>query len=1333
MSEQTITNPPFNDIDSRREHLIQCFEEAWAQGRRPHIDDYLPADDEERMAALVELVHVDLELTLKAGKATRVESYLTNYPELADQPAVVLDLIAAEWELRRRTDPDLTADEYLRRFPRYQDELENCLQDPVLLDNGATGHLPQVTTVLEPSPESAPAVDSAEMPTGVYSNGPAEREGTAAPGVTTRGEQPDMLTPPPPPGQTPAGRPSVASATAPDVPRVPGYEILGELGRGGMGVVYKALQVKLKRLVALKMILAGEHAGAHQVARFRTEAQAVARLQHPNIVQIYEIGEERGLAYLALEFVDGGSLSGKLARKPLPTGDAAGLLEILARTVHFAHQQGIVHRDLKPANVLLASPRDASSAQEPVSTRSGGWSGSRPPLDPALLNPKITDFGLAKQLDEAGATVSGAVLGTPSYMAPEQASGKSKHITPLADVYALGAMLYEFLTGRPPFNAATPLETIMQVMHDEPVPPSRFQPNLPRDLETICLKCLEKEPRKRYASAQDLADDLRRFLSGEGILARPISPVRRAGRWVIRHKALSAAVAGLALAVVGGLAAYGIDAEKKHQELKFQAEQARQEAEQKQRIAEVQTSQGNVLAKVQALAASDKPDDLGRASSALEAVSARINSERTLVSLQQEAQQLQRQIQDKRDAWRATNDFLRLRDDALFLHATLATGDGSRSNRRATGEKSRQALQSIGVVVGSPVPPVLTDAFTADNREKILASCYELVLILAELEPKQARDILEWGEMNLAGLAPQASQPNEQPRWPPRAYYERLARYLDRAGAARARQEAAKRTPTALDHYLDGNARYQADDLPGAIEAFQSALARDPDHFWASYFLSVCYLWVDRPDLAKSGLGVCLSQRKDFVWVYLMRGYAESLLGEYPAAETDFDTAYKRLEKKDEAADAANEEARTAAMYALLNNRAVMRIGRGHFVEGMADLDLAAKLSPEQYKAYVSKAKAYQRAAEFQESAQRQLATLLFGSGQCVLEPLFAGQRRRTMGQAVAEFDEAVKIGKRLVDAGELDKTLLPKLYRNRALLYVERGDRAAAVADFDRAIQVDPPGSLALAKSYASKGRLLQLDRKPGEALTAFDAAIATRSEYAEPYRWRAEVLLQEGKPDSYQRVVHSLDAYLAQGGVGDAAVYQMRGEAHMRLVRFGVEHQTAAVNDFTQALLFDRKNASLYRDRANAYLAGGAYTSAEADFSEALRRRPDDVEAYLGRGTARARLGRSEDAVADAEEAVRRADRPSRYQLHRAARICGQAVTTLETQTTPRERASYETSRRYQERAVELLRQALDTLPRAEQASYWWDEIVLDPALRSLHRSTDYQHLAERFPRSR
>jgi serine/threonine-protein kinase len=337
------------------------------------------------------------------------------------------------------------------------------------------------------------------------------------------------------PGDVPPFSPAREGAKLPDIP---GYELVEVIGAGGMGVVFRARHVKLNRIVAIKMLLAGGYAGPRELERFTRETESIAALCHPNIVQVFDAGECDGRPYLTMEFMGGGSLSQALRGTPLPAKEAAESTDVLARAVHFAHENWIIHRDLKPGNVLLSS-------------------------DGTL---KIADFGLAGRLGASeGATVTldGARLGTPSYMAPEQALGQvgtPGSRCPGADIYGLGAILYEMLTGRPPFRGETAAETQRQVIHDEPVRPSLLNPRTPRDLETICLKCLQKSPEQRYASALELAEDLDRFVKGEPIKARPVSPVERAVRWVRRRPAPAALIltvsALLVLAAALGVGAW---------------------------------------------------------------------------------------------------------------------------------------------------------------------------------------------------------------------------------------------------------------------------------------------------------------------------------------------------------------------------------------------------------------------------------------------------------------------------------------------------------------------------------------------------------------------------------------------------------------------------------------------------------------------------------------------------------------------------------------------------------------------------------------------------------
>jgi tetratricopeptide (TPR) repeat protein len=471
----------------------------------------LPADMAGIVAAcgalplpqLVEALRSDQARRWRAGGRLWAEGYLDAFPALAGSAEDALVLIWGEVLLRLELGEAPQPAEYRARFPQHADALAALFDLQRQMD-----------------PQAAPTLVTGE----------------------------------------PSGE------TRPTWPAAPGYEIVSELGRGGMGVVFKARQASLNRVVALKVLLAGPYAGPEAHARFRSEAEAVARLRHPNIVQIHEIGDHAGRPYLVLEYVEGGSLDARLDGTPQNPRAAAALAETLARAVHAAHQQGVVHRDLKPANVLL----QIADCRLPIDQERSAICN----LQSAI--PKITDFGLAKQMDAAhGRTPTDAILGTPSYMAPEQASGKMRSVGPAADVYALGAILYEMLTGRPPFRGETPLDTLQQVVTDDPVPPRVLQPKVPADLETICLKCLHKEPAKRYASAGALADDMRRFLAGEPIRARPVGPAGRLWCWCRRKPALAGVTGALVLVAFGAVA--GLTA------LWLRAEHHRQVAEIRQR------------------------------------------------------------------------------------------------------------------------------------------------------------------------------------------------------------------------------------------------------------------------------------------------------------------------------------------------------------------------------------------------------------------------------------------------------------------------------------------------------------------------------------------------------------------------------------------------------------------------------------------------------------------------------------------------------------------------------------------------------------------------------
>jgi serine/threonine protein kinase len=483
------------------ERIVAEFEENWQSARVPRIEDFLPAADLDiavsRYEVLEELIKVDMEYRWRRvnGRSTAIlgdalshpllENYVRRFAELNGIESVSDELIAEEYRVRRRWGDNPDRRDYETRFPHRGKSLANQLQ---LIE-------------AEVGPE---ATWKSDTPRSAVSDHPRSSV-SGTPGLKDRAEL------------------------------IGDYEILEELGRGGMGVVYRARQRSLDRVVALKMILAPVRVGEEDRSRFRREAEAAARLQHPNIVQIHEIGEQEGHPFFSLEFVEAGSLAKLLAGIPQPPKECAQLVETVARAMQYAHLRGVIHRDLKPGNILLAF-------------------GVKPNASAPLVRdavPKVSDFGLAKRLDVSdGVTQTGSVLGTPSYMAPEQALARHGAIGPAADVYALGAILYEMLTGRPPFRGTSILETLEQVRSQEPVSPRQLQPKLPRDIDTICLKCLQKEPRKRYESAEALADDLGRFQRNEPILARPVPGWERLWKWSRRRPTVAALLVLVASATI---------------------------------------------------------------------------------------------------------------------------------------------------------------------------------------------------------------------------------------------------------------------------------------------------------------------------------------------------------------------------------------------------------------------------------------------------------------------------------------------------------------------------------------------------------------------------------------------------------------------------------------------------------------------------------------------------------------------------------------------------------------------------------------------------------------
>jgi serine/threonine-protein kinase len=592
-----------------------------------------------------------------------------------------------------------------------------------------------------------------------------------------------------------------------DLPRVPGYDVQGLLGHGGMGVVYKAWHLRLHRTVALKMLLAGVYALARERERFLREAEAVAGLHHANVVQVYDVGDLDGLPYFTMEFVEGGSLAQKLAGTPQPADQAAALVTTLAEAIQVAHQSGIVHRDLKPANVLL--------------TADGV--------------PKVSDFGLARRLDAGqGLTLTGLPMGTPSYMAPEQAQGQKEAIAPATDVYALGAILYELLTGRPPFKGETAAETLVQVISHEPASPARLNAKVPRDLDTICLKCLEKAPEKRYASARALADDLNRFREGRPIQARPLGWGGHLWRWVRRNPAAAALVV-TALTLVGLAVGGGFWLERRQAEQREEA--ARQEGRESQAV-EAVLAQAATLQKKgrwpEARAALDAaPDLLGPAAPA--GLSGRLHQARADARLVAELEDIR----------------LRLFEGKKGPEALARTGD-----RLYAAAFRRYGIDLTQMEPAEAAARIRESAI----REPLLAFLHDWLLYWA---PGPDRD-------QLLVVVDHADDD---------AWRRRLRRTMLGPHDSGEREalltalEAPDQPPVVLAVLARATTYSHQQEQEQAQAMLREAQRRHPEDFWINYLLG-CFLVQERPQEAVGYLRAAVAIRPGNDRAYLMLGRA---------------------------------------------------------------------------------------------------------------------------------------------------------------------------------------------------------------------------------------------------------------------------------------------------------------------------------------------------------------------------------------------------------------------------------------------------------------------------
>jgi eukaryotic-like serine/threonine-protein kinase len=1062
-------------------------------------------------------------------------------------------------------------------------------------------------------------------------------------------------------GRHPSTLPSATGTdlTLETTPEVDGYEILERLGHGGMGVVYKARQHGLERLVALKMIRGGIHAAPEHLARFRIEARAVARLKHPNVVQIYDVGQVDGMPFVALELLEGGSLEHRVASTPQPERPSAELVVILAGAIGAAHRVGVVHRDLKSANVLFATDD----------------------------TPKIADFGLAKRLDEEdGQTHSGQVMGSPSFMAPEQARGKGREVGPSADLYSLGAILYEMLTGRPPFKGSSAMETLFQVVHDEPLPPTRLRPGLSRDLETICLKCLDKNPLRRYDTAEALANDLQRFLAGSPILARRTSLRERAWKWARRQPAAAGLVV-LALATAIGLTVAGLHAR--------QVDQANQ-----------QKAEGLRLQGVRILAEGEnaiRTKDWNSGLRMLNAFLPEVASNPRLKGLRDELIGLIARIEKGRDEQKKLDegqerlrDFRNLRRVAQ-LRDTQFIGVGEFGDVKAIREAAQSALDQFKAKApgDDPASGPLPDTLTDSEKAEVQQGRYELLLILAEAvsRPTEGEDPQAQADRAIA-ILDRAARLHP----PTRTYHVLKADSLTRKGenaGAEAERAVAETIPTtdAFGHVLRGQELYRTQKWAAAIAEFEKALQLEPEMFRAQLLLAVCRLQSQQPDLARAHLTACLQRQPKAISLYLLRGFASGEHGyqrmkeahkvkpplrglehdaevQFEAAEADFETALGL-------------NPTTTERYGLLVNRGALRFRRQQVDNAVKDFQEAIALRPGQVAAYVSLGQAYRQQGRFDA--------------------------------AVEQFTSAIGL-----------KPEMPALYRSRALARLADGRPSpeaieASLRDFTETIRLERPGSADSAADHARRARLLLRVGRPSEALADAENALRAVPDDPDALIVRVKSLLDLKR---FDEVVGAADDALARGKPS-AELFELRG-----LARSNRQEYSGAIQDYTQSLALDPNRPVPLIQRGWAYLVSDATKLALLDFDEAIRIAPNEPDAYNGRGFARVLLGQHQAGVLDAEESLRRGT-PDARTHYNAARVYGRAVTAATSEGPRRNLGQIQVAEKYQERAQTLIRQALDLLPAERRADFWRTVVQTDPAFSAIRQRPKFSQLAGQFDR--
>lgn len=1076
---------------------------------------------------------------------------------------------------------------------------------------GDTAHVGNSPTIVLPAddqaaiaPASRPSEPPATMlmpPAGSENADPAATIITPPPGTAATVDPTATCV------YTPGAFPDDDSITVNDQVLVKGYEIQGELGRGGMGVVYRARQLGLNRIVALKMILAGGHAGSEQLARFHAEAEAVGHLQHPNIVQVYDVGEQDGLPYFSLEFIDGASLDKEIDGKPLPPMKAAQTIGTLAQAIQYAHSHGIVHRDLKPANVLLTST--------------------------GVL--KITDFGLAKQLDnDSSQTRTGTVMGTPAYMAPEQGRGQ-KDVGPLADVYALGSMLFEMLTGRPPFLSATPLDTLMRLLHEEPVPPSRLQPNVSRDLETVCLKCLQKDPQKRYASAGALADDLQRFQAGEPILARPVSRPERIWRWCKRNPRIAALSSAVAVLLVTSCVALSVTGLRMLRD-KAAIQETRKLAQQRLDQAGEAIASGNYR----------RAQDFLQASDPLLETSAGLADVRDAVHLLKDQVNLYAEFKDLLENARyhglaSSKEALTEAHDYCIKLILLSDEIDARTGRAKCGLP--------------PLSPAQQQLFQEDLFDAFLVTAIvKWDVATAAADPVARRDAARW--------AVERFDRAEKKLPPTKTLYSRryanwmMLSELEPDEPARQRAKAAAEADFArageitatspVDRFwhgyaeqLRGNTALKRGDTSKAREHFLNAIAQyvallriQPGHYWGYYYFASSHFQLDDFNDAIVGFTAGINISPEMPWTFLQRGLAYHQLKQYDLAMEDFGQVLKAYPKN---AEAYGNQAQTllalgdsaAAIKAVdqvvelrpNDSQSYLKRGRAYRslqrdTEALRDYEQALKLNPKSAEAFFQRGSIYLSQKKTDVASKDFAAAVSFDPNYAPASSLLVESLRtlKRYPEALKECDRMLQLNPRSAEA-----------ICNRGTVYQAQNNTTLAMKDYDQAILLDSN----YAAAWFQRAEVNRLLKRYDDALRDYDRAQTLRSNHPQTLAGRALVHLAQ----SNHRSARDDFSAAIQLQPTESSYYRLRGILNLLLKDFD-----GSLADWAEFQRMQPASADPHYYRGVIETARRNYDPALASLTRAIEVKSDDPKSYSARAHVYHRRGQLNEALQDINHIV-------------------------------------------------------------------------------------------------